>query len=76
MTHDAYGSLFYTITGFHGAHVMVGLLMLVVVLIRSMRGHFSRARHEAITNVALYWHFVDLVWLAVFTTLYLTPHMQ
>jgi len=76
MTHDAYGSLFYTITGFHGAHVLVGLLLLVVVLIRSMRGHFSRARHEAITNVALYWHFVDLVWLAVFTTLYLTPHMQ
>ncbi|HET9634490.1 MAG TPA: cytochrome c oxidase subunit I [Gemmatimonadaceae bacterium] len=76
ITHDAYGSLFYTITGFHGAHVLVGLVMLVVVLIRSLRGHFSRARHEAVSNVALYWHFVDVVWLAVFTSLYLTPHMR
>jgi cytochrome c oxidase subunit I+III len=76
MTHDAYGSLFYTITGFHGAHVIVGLLMLVVVFIRAARGHFRAGRHEAITNVALYWHFVDVVWLAVFTSLYITPHLR
>ncbi|HET7613756.1 MAG TPA: cytochrome c oxidase subunit I [Gemmatimonadaceae bacterium] len=76
MTHDAYGSLFYTITGFHGAHVIVGLLMLAVVFVRSARGHFSAGRHEAITNVALYWHFVDAVWLAVFTSLYITPHLR
>ncbi|MFN2637793.1 MAG: cytochrome c oxidase subunit I [Gemmatimonadaceae bacterium] len=76
MTQDAYGSLFYTITGFHGAHVIVGLVMLAFVVVRSTRGHFSRARHEAITNVALYWHFVDVVWLAVFTSLYLTPHLR
>jgi cytochrome c oxidase subunit I+III len=76
MTHDAYGSLFYTITGFHGAHVIVGLVMLVVVFIRAARGHFRAGRHEAITNVALYWHFVDVVWLAVFTSLYITPHLR
>jgi cytochrome c oxidase subunit I+III len=75
-THDAYGSLFYTITGFHGAHVFVGLIMLVVVFVRALRGHFSAVQHEAVTNAAIYWHFVDAVWLAVFTTLYITPHLR
>jgi len=75
-THDAYGSLFYTITGFHGAHVFVGLIMLAVVLVRALRGHFGQARHEAATNATFYWHFVDAVWLAVFTTLYVTPHLR
>jgi heme/copper-type cytochrome/quinol oxidase subunit 3 len=75
-THDAYGSLFYTITGFHGAHVFVGLIMLAVVLVRALRGHFGEARHEAVTNATLYWHFVDAVWLAVFTSLYITPHLR
>ena len=75
-TKDAYGSLFYTITGFHGAHVFVGLVMLAVVLVRAFRGHFGQARHEAVTNATLYWHFVDAVWLAVFTTLYVTPHLR
>jgi heme/copper-type cytochrome/quinol oxidase subunit 3 len=75
-THDAYGSLFYTITGFHGAHVFVGLIMLAVVLVRALRGHFGTAQHEAVTNATLYWHFVDVVWLAVFTTLYVTPHLR
>jgi heme/copper-type cytochrome/quinol oxidase subunit 3 len=75
-THDAYGSLFYTITGFHGAHVFVGLIMLCVVLVRAFKGHFAANRREAVTNVALYWHFVDAVWLAVFTSLYITPHLR
>jgi cytochrome c oxidase subunit I+III len=75
-TRDAYGSLFYTITGFHGAHVLVGLIMLVVVLVRALRGHFTNGRYEAVSNVALYWHFVDVVWLAVFTSLYVTPHLR
>jgi cytochrome c oxidase subunit I+III len=74
-THDAYGSLFYTITGFHGAHVFVGLIMLVVVLVRAFRNDFSAPRHEAVSNVAIYWHFVDVVWLAVFTSLYVTPRL-
>jgi cytochrome c oxidase subunit I+III len=75
-THDAYASLFYTITGFHGAHVLVGLIMLVVVLVRALRGHFSAERHEAVSNVAMYWHFVDAVWLAVFTSLYVSPLLR
>jgi heme/copper-type cytochrome/quinol oxidase subunit 3 len=70
---DAYGSLFFTITGFHGAHVAVGLLMIAVVAVRAWLGHFSERRHLAVTNVSWYWHFVDVVWLAVFTSLYLSP---
>ncbi|HSB53064.1 MAG TPA: cytochrome c oxidase subunit 3 [Gemmatimonadales bacterium] len=70
---DAYGSLFYTITGFHGAHVVVGLLMLLVVQLRAWLGHFGPGHHLAVTNTAWYWHFVDVVWLAVFTSLYLSP---
>jgi cytochrome c oxidase subunit I+III len=75
-TKDAYGSLFNTITGFHAAHVLVGLVMLCVVLVRALRGHFGAERHEAVSNVALYWHFVDVVWLAVFTSLYVSPFVR
>jgi heme/copper-type cytochrome/quinol oxidase subunit 3 len=74
-TTDAYGSLFYTITGFHGAHVAAGLVMLAVIASRAFVGHFDGRRHEAVTNVSWYWHFVDAVWLAVFTSLYLVPHL-
>jgi heme/copper-type cytochrome/quinol oxidase subunit 3 len=74
-TANAYASAFYIVTGFHGAHVAVGLLMIAVVAVRSFLGHFTAARHEAITNVSWYWHFVDVVWLAVFTSLYLGPHL-
>jgi heme/copper-type cytochrome/quinol oxidase subunit 3 len=72
---DAYGSLFYTITGFHGAHVALGLLMIAVVALRAALGHFSAGRHLAVTNVSWYWHFVDVVWLAVFASLYLSPRL-
>jgi heme/copper-type cytochrome/quinol oxidase subunit 3 len=73
---DAYGSLFYTITGFHLAHVVVGLVMLLVIFFRAALGDFRIGSRLAISNVVLYWHFVDLVWLAVFTTLYLTPRLS
>jgi heme/copper-type cytochrome/quinol oxidase subunit 3 len=72
---NAYGSLFFTITGFHGAHVFVGLLFNIVVQLRAWLGHFTAERHLAVTNVAMYWHFVDAVWLVVFVSLYLTPHI-
>ncbi|HEU4648904.1 MAG TPA: cytochrome c oxidase subunit 3 [Gemmatimonadales bacterium] len=75
-TTDAYGSLFFTITGFHGAHVAVGLLMILVVLLRAWLGHFDAEHRLAVTNTAMYWHFVDVVWLAVFTSLYLTPRLR
>lgn len=70
---DAHGSLFYVIIGFHSAHVAVGLLMMAVVLFRTWLGHFRMGRHLAVTVTSWYWHFVDVVWLAVFTTLYLSP---
>lgn len=74
-TTDAHGSLFYVITGFHSAHVAVGLLMIAVVLMRAWLGHFKLGRHLPVTLTAWYWHFVDVVWLAVFTTLYLSPRI-
>jgi heme/copper-type cytochrome/quinol oxidase subunit 3 len=55
--------------------VFAGLIMLSVVLVRAVRGHFAAGRHEAVSNVALYWHFVDAVWLAVFTSIYITPRL-
>ncbi|HEY8259351.1 MAG TPA: cytochrome c oxidase subunit 3 [Gemmatimonadales bacterium] len=72
---DAHGSLFYIVTGFHGAHVLVGLLILAFVLARALRGHFRPDRRVAVTVAGMYWHFVDLVWLAVFTSLYLAPRL-
>jgi heme/copper-type cytochrome/quinol oxidase subunit 3 len=72
---NAYGSLFFTITGFHGAHVFAGLVMNVVIQVRAWLGHFTPRRHLAVSNVALYWHFVDVVWIVVFGALYLTPRL-
>jgi heme/copper-type cytochrome/quinol oxidase subunit 3 len=72
---DAHGSLFYIVTGFHGAHVLVGLLILAFVLARALRGHFRPDHRLGVTVAAMYWHFVDLVWLAVFTSLYLVPRL-
>lgn len=72
---SAYGSLYFTVTGFHGAHVAAGLLMNLVVQFWAWRGFFSAERHELVSNAALYWHFVDAVWIAVFTSLYLIPRL-
>ncbi|HKB55633.1 MAG TPA: cytochrome c oxidase subunit 3 [Ramlibacter sp.] len=72
---QAFGSLFYTITGFHGAHVVVGLLMNVLVQIWAARGAFDRKSHLAVTNAGMYWHFVDIVWLFVFASLYISPRL-
>jgi heme/copper-type cytochrome/quinol oxidase subunit 3 len=74
-TSHAYGSLFFTITGFHGAHVAAGLVMIAVIGARALLDHFSSTDHEAVTNVSWYWHFVDAVWLSVFTCLYLSPYL-
>jgi cytochrome c oxidase subunit III len=70
-----YGSLFFTITGFHMAHVVVGLLALAVVLLWSALGYFDARRKAPVLIVSIYWHFVDVVWIFVFTTLYLTPYL-
>ena len=71
---NAYGSLFYTITGFHGLHVTVGLLMFLWVLVYSSRGRWTAQNHGPVQNVILYWHFVDAVWIFIFTSLYISPH--
>ncbi len=73
---SAYGSLYYTITGFHLAHVVVGLLILAAVLIWSALGYFDRERLAPVSIGAIYWHFVVAVWLAQFFTLYLTPYLS
>ncbi|MGB5305186.1 MAG: cytochrome c oxidase subunit 3 [Gammaproteobacteria bacterium] len=65
-----YGTTFYMLTGFHGLHVTLGATMLLVILIRSMKGHFTAEHHFAFEAVAWYWHFVDVVWLILFVFVY------
>jgi heme/copper-type cytochrome/quinol oxidase subunit 3 len=72
---SAYSSLYYTTTGFHMVHVAVGVLVLVAVLAWALLGYFDRRRHVPVLIAAVYWHFVDVVWLAVFFTYYVTPHL-
>jgi cytochrome c oxidase subunit 3 len=65
-----YGSTFFMLTGFHGLHVTLGAIILTVVLLRSIRGHFTAERHFAFEAAAWYWHFVDVVWLGLFVFVY------
>jgi cytochrome c oxidase subunit 3 len=66
-----FGSTFYTLTGFHGAHVFGGAVMLSVILYRGLAGQFSSRHYDAVEATSLYWHFVDVVWIALFSTLYI-----
>ncbi|MGH2544326.1 MAG: cytochrome c oxidase subunit 3 [Ardenticatenaceae bacterium] len=66
-----YAAAFYTVTGFHGAHVFIGVLLLLYVLMRALRGDFTPRKYNALEMFGLYWHFVDLVWIILFTILYL-----
>ena len=66
-----YGATFYIMTGFHGAHVSIGVLCLTFVLIRAMQGHYTLNDHRGVELIGLYWHFVDLVWIILFTIVYL-----
>lgn len=70
LTSGVYGSTFYMLTGFHGFHVTLGAIMLIVILLRSIKGHFTPERHFAFKAVAWYWHFVDVVWLGLFVVVY------
>ncbi len=65
-----YGSTFFMLTGFHGMHVTIGAIMLTVIWVRCLRGHFTPERHFAFEGVAWYWHFVDVVWLILFVFVY------
>jgi heme/copper-type cytochrome/quinol oxidase subunit 3 len=73
-TTNLQGSAFYTLTGFHGVHVSLGIVMLLSCVVLSLRGRMGPERAEAIEIVGLYWHFVDVVWIVIFTIVYLiTP---
>lgn len=73
---SAYGSLYFTTTGFHMVHVAIGLLMLAAVLVWCLRGYFGPHRHAYVSIAAIYWHFIDAVWLCVFFTYYLLPYLS
>lgn len=73
---NAYSSAFFILTGVHMAHVAVGVLILVMLLIWTLMGRFNGVHHEHLALGALYWHFVDVVWLVVFTTAYLVPQFK
>jgi cytochrome c oxidase subunit 3 len=68
-----FGTTYYTLTGFHMAHVIGGVIMLSVVLYRGLGGQFSARHHDAVEASSLYWHFVDVVWIVLFSVLYLLP---
>jgi heme/copper-type cytochrome/quinol oxidase subunit 3 len=73
---NAYGSIFYTITGLHGAHVLLGLLLLMFVWLQARAGLFTESRHQPLRLVSWYWHFVDVVWIAIFSILYIAPRLS
>jgi cytochrome c oxidase subunit 3 len=70
LTTGIYGSTFFMLTGFHGFHVTLGAIMLTVILLRCLAGHFQPEHHFAFEAVAWYWHFVDVVWLGLFIFVY------
>jgi cytochrome c oxidase subunit 3 len=73
LSSGTFGTTYYTLTGFHGAHVFGGVIMLSVVLYRGTAGQFSSRHHDAVEGASLYWHFVDVVWILLFSLLYLLP---
>jgi heme/copper-type cytochrome/quinol oxidase subunit 3 len=72
-TTNIFASAFYTLTGFHGVHVTVGIIMLMSLLVMSLRGNLGPDRAESVEIIGLYWHFVDIVWVIIFTIVYLIP---
>ena len=70
LSSGAYGSTFYMLTGFHGFHVFVGMLMLLFITLRLQKGHFTTERHFGFEGAAWYWHFVDVVWLGLYILVY------
>jgi len=71
LTSSVFGSSFFTLTGFHGLHVTAGVVWAIVTLVRGLRGAFDRERNMGVEIFGLYWHFVDIVWIVLFTQIYL-----
>ncbi len=67
---NAQATVFFSLTGLHGAHVTIGLILLGMVTIRSFKGHFSPEEHHGVEIPGIYWHFVDVMWIVVYTTVY------
>jgi len=68
---NAQGTIFYGLTGLHGAHVFVGLTLLAFATIRAFRGHFTSKKHMGVEIPGIYWHFVDVMWIVVYSTIYI-----
>ncbi len=64
-------TIFYSLTGLHGAHVFIGLCLLLIVTVRAFRGHYSPEEHRGVEIPGIYWHFVDIMWIVVYTTVYI-----
>jgi heme/copper-type cytochrome/quinol oxidase subunit 3 len=73
LTTSPFSSSFFVLTGFHGFHVAFGILMLVSLWVASMMGRLPQRLHTTVENIGLYWHFVDIVWIIIFTAIYLIP---
>ena len=69
--HGAFASVFFGLTGLHGMHVLVGAILLAICLVRTLRGHYSPAKHMGVELSGIYWHFVDVVWVVLYTLVYL-----
>lgn len=72
---NAYGSVFFGVTGFHGLHLLAGVGMLLAVAVAAWEGEYDEERHLPVRLSILYWHFVDAVWIVVFSSLYLSEHL-
>ena len=70
---NLFGTTFFVLTGFHGAHVTVGIMMLLTLAVRSMQGKLTQENALNVEMIGLYWHFVDVVWIVIFTLVYLIP---
>jgi cytochrome c oxidase subunit 3 len=70
LSSGVYGSTFFMLTGFHGFHVFLGMLMLLVITLRLQKGHFTADKHFGFEGAAWYWHFVDVVWLGLYILVY------
>ena len=68
---SAQATVFYSLTGLHGVHVLIGLCALLIVTIRVFRGHYSAKEHRGLEVPGIYWHFVDIMWVIVYTTVYI-----
>jgi cytochrome c oxidase subunit 3 len=69
--HGAFASVFFALTGLHGVHVLIGAILIAIALVRTLRGHYSPEKHMGVELSGIYWHFVDVVWVVLYTLVYL-----